>query len=400
MAGGRRANGEGSISWDASVQRWVGRLPRDARGRRRKVTGRTKREALAKLRRALRDREDGLAVDGSQLTVGAFLQSWVRDTVEVSGLAASTVAKHEIAVRVHLVPALGRIKLGKLAPAHVQRFIRDELAAGKGPRTVQLSHRTLRQALGQAERWGLVRRNVAQLVTPPRYRPSERRPFTVDEQHRILDAAKGDRFYVAVVVVHACGLRQSELLGLRWIDVDLERRVLRTRVQYGRDGRLRETKTSAGVRSVPLPRVAADVLRTHRADQQRERAAAGPLWDDWGLVLTTRQGRPVSHHNARRSWNRILDQAGVDLRGIHHMRHTYVTMLAERGVHQRTAQQLAGHSDSRMTQEVYTHVTDPMFDAAAEAIDRVISDVVGSSNGSNEDDGDDSAADDDEGAGR
>lgn len=177
------------------------------------------------------------------------------------------------------------------------------------------------------------------------------------------------------------------------------RRVLDARVQYGRDGRLPEPKTAAGVRRVPLPRFAAGVLTAHRAAQESERDTAGPLWDECGLVVTTRHGKPVGHHNARRSWNRILEEAGVERRGIHHMRHTYVTMLAERGVHQRTAQQLAGHSDSRMTQKVYTHVTDPMFDAAAEAIDRVISDVVRSSIGSNEDDRDESAAGEDQGSG-
>ena len=156
-----------------------------------------------------------------------------------------------------------------------------------------------------------------------------------------------------VVLAHATGLRQSELLGVRWTDLDLDTRILRFTTQYGRDGILREPKTTAGLRVLTLPQSTIDVLVAHRREQELERAAAVD-WEDWGLVIATRTGRPVNHANARRSWSRILRTAGVDHRGIHHLRHAYVTMLAEQGVHERVAQQLAGHADARMTREIYT----------------------------------------------
>jgi integrase len=260
----------------------------------------------------------------------------------------------------------------------VQRFLREELAAGKGRPTVKQALVTLRMALKQAVVWGLVPRNAAALVDGITDKPTERRPFTPDEQRRILDAARRDRLYVMVVLAHATGLRQSELLGVRWTDLDLDARVLRFATQYGRDGILREPKTTAGLRVLPLPQSTIDALKAHRELQDRERATAVE-WEDWGLVIATSTGRPVNHANARRSWNRIVRSAGVEHRGIHHMRHAYVTMLAEQGVHERVAQQLAGHADARMTREIYTHVTAPMFEAAATAIGRAVDGTFGSS---------------------
>ncbi len=366
----RRSHGEGSVTWDASVERWVGRLPRDEHGRRAKVTGTTRRQVERKLERLLVEREQGITGAG-RMTIKAFLEQWICDTVMVSDRAPATKAKHEIAVRVHLVPGLGRVQLAKLTPMRVQRFLREELAAGKGRPTVKQSLVTLRMALKQAVVWGLIPRNAAALVDGIADKPTERRPFTPDEQRRILDAARDDRLYVMVVLAHATGLRQSELLGVRWTDLDLTARVLRFTTQYGRDGILREPKTTAGLRVLPLPQSTIDVLRAHREQQERERATAVE-WEDWGLVIATRTGRPVNHANARRSWNRILRSAAVDHRGIHHLRHAYVTMLAEQGVHERVAQQLAGHADARMTREIYTHVTAPMFEAAASAISHAV----------------------------
>lgn len=374
MAGNRRGHGEGSITWDAEKERWVGRLPRDERGRRPKVSGKTRAEAQRKLRTKLQEREQGLSATAGRMTVRTFLEEWMRSTIKPSGLAAETKKKHDISVRCHLVPGLGRVQLVALTPGHVQRWMSDEVAAGKGARTLQIAHSSLRSALEQAVLWGQVPRNVARMVRAPAYSAEEREPFAAAEQAAIMRAARGDRLYVMVVLAQATGLRQSELLGLRWASLDLDGRRLRLDKQLGRDGKLKDVKTEAGRRQLPLPSPVVDALRALRAQQEQERDRA-LVWEESGLVFCTRTGRPIGHRNAHRSWTRILVQAEVEHRGIHHMRHAWVTMLAEQGVHERVAQQLAGHADSRMTREVYTHVTGRMLDGAAEAIERVVGDL-------------------------
>lgn len=300
----------------------------------------------------------------------------MRSTVVPGGLADQTKKKHDISVRCHLVPGLGRIQLVALTPQHVQRWLRDELAAGTGPRTLQIAHSSLGSALEQAVLWGQVPRNVARLVRRPAYSVGEKRPFTAAEQAAIMRAARSDRLYVMVVLAQSTGLRQSELLGLRWTSFDPDAGRLRLDKQLGRDGQLRDLKSKAGRRQLPLPSPVVEALRELRARQEEERARA-LVWEDHGLLFSTRTGGPVNQRNAHRSWTRILIRAGVEHRGIHHMRHAYVTMLAEQGVHERVAQQLAGHADSRITREVYTHVTDRMLDGAVDAIERAAQDLYG-----------------------
>jgi integrase len=298
-----------------------------------------------------------------------------------------------------VVPVVGKVKLAKLTPMHVQRYVRDELARGKSRNTVQQSLTTLRMALKQAVLWGMLPRNVAALVDGVTPKRPERQPFTADEQRAILEAARSYRLYAVVVLAHATGLRQSELLGLRWSDLDLDGGWLHLRRQLGRDGTLKGLKSEAGQRTLPLPARVVQVLRVHKAAQEVERRTA-VYWEDHGLVTCTDTGRPMGHRNAHRAWTQILKRACVAHRGIHHMRHTFITTLAENGVHQRVAQQLAGHADSRMTKEVYTHVTDAMMRAAAEAIERVTDATVGSPGGSPDgnEDPNDGVGDESEGA--
>lgn len=373
----RRAGGDGSITWDADAERWVGRLPRDERGRRAKVKGRTKAEVRQKLNKRLREREEGLTTTAGNMTVRQFLEAWIRDTVEPGDLAGKTKQSYELTVRKHLVPGLGRVRLARLTPMHVQRFVNTELEAGKGRRTVQSSHAVLRIALGQAVLWGLIPRNVAKLVRGPRYRPTERRPFTQAEQIAILEAAERERAGVAIFLVHATGMRLSELLGQRWADVDLDNGTLRLRHQLDPLGpELKDVKTTSGRRWLPLPPVIVAMLREHRQRQAEQRANADE-WEDNDLIFTTRNGRPINQRNMQRTWRRITERAGVEHRGIHHLRHTYGTTLAENGVHERVAQQLLGHADSRTTREIYTHVSEKMMGEAVQTINDAVERVIG-----------------------
>lgn len=180
---------------------------------------------------ALRCGVAALEAVGTVLTDSRLLEAWVRDTLPLSKRAPRTVESYEAAVRLHLVPALGRVPLLKLSPARVQRFLRDELDAGKGRRTVELSHAVLRIALGQADAWGLVPRNVAKLVEGPGGRAAERRPFTLGEHTKLLDAARSERLFPLVATGLGTGLRLSELLGLRWDDLDLVKARLLVRTQ-------------------------------------------------------------------------------------------------------------------------------------------------------------------------
>lgn len=172
------------------------------------------------------------------------------------------------------------------------------------------------------------------------YATPERRPFNFEEQAAILRVAEANRLYVMVVLAQATGLRQSELLASAGPPSTWMRGCGMSASSSAAKGSSRTSRRRPGNGPLPIPARVAEVLRLHRAEQERKRVEVA-YWEDHDLVLSTRNGQPISQRNAHRSWTRILVQAGVEHRGVHHMRHAYVTMFAEQGVHERVAQQLA-----------------------------------------------------------
>src|SRR5215207_3200607 len=219
---GRRGNGEGSITRRKDglymARYWV----ETSRGPKRKTIYGKKREEVAdKLARALAERADGIVYDDENVTVGEYLDSWLKGSV-CGSVRQSTFDRYEIAVRVHIKPALGRLKLKNLTPMHVQGFYQDRLDAGLAPASVNKLHAILHKALSQAVKWNMVPRNVAGLVKPPRPNPAEMRVLSAEETRRLLETAQGSKLQALYVLAVTTGMRQGELLALRWQDVDLE----------------------------------------------------------------------------------------------------------------------------------------------------------------------------------
>jgi len=178
----------------------------------------------------------------------------------------STFDRYETAVRVHIKPALGRLKLKKLTPAHVQTLYQDKLDAGFAPASVIKLHVVLHKALSQAVAWHMVPRNVAEVVKAPRPTPKEMRPLSAEETRHLLEAARGDRLEALYVLAVTTGMRQGELLALKWQDVDLENATISVRRSLTRNGtRLLsgESKTKKSRRTICLTEAAVQALRGH-----------------------------------------------------------------------------------------------------------------------------------------
>jgi integrase len=369
----KRANGEGSTRrlrngrWEA---RWWGRD-----GRRHSRTARTQSEAARILRDEIRRREDGLPAVPRSLAVETFL---TRDYLEARRheIRPSTWTRAEELVRLHITPAIGRVKLANLTPGHVQRLIADRLTAGYSPRTVQQIHGLLRHALKRAQRWGLVGQKVAALVDPPRI-PRRRMSFLDEDQvRRFLAAVDEDRLRALYVLAITTGMRQGELFGLRWADVDLPNRRLSVRgtlTGNDRDGPvITETKTGRN-RQILLTDLGTDALQRHRVNQLEERLRAGSEWVDHDLVFTNELGRPLHVSNlTTRSFRRALERAGLPQIRFHDLRHTAATLMLGRGVHPKVVSEMLGHAQISITLDLYSHVTPTMQATAVEALDDVL----------------------------
>ncbi|MBA2634215.1 MAG: site-specific integrase [Chloroflexi bacterium] len=292
-----------------------------------------------------------------------------------SDRAPRTRASYADEVRLHLVPALGNIPLSKLNPQHVQAFVNQQRKQGYSRRSIQYRHAILRRALADAERWGLVSRNVARLVTNAKARPDPARVhgLTAEEVRRLLAVARQDRFYALLLVTATVGLRRGEVLGLRWQDLDLGRGTLRVEQTVQRVPRrglvvTKLPKNSASRRTNELATQVVDVLRDHRRIQMRARLRAGSNWQDNDLVFPSLVGTPVEPRNLNRHLHALCKRAGLPPERFHNLRHTAASIAYAEGLDSKMVQDMLGHASYRTTADIYTHLEPGLRREAAQRI--------------------------------
>ena len=372
----RRGRGEGSI-YRRDDGTWVAVIHlgwHDGKRRRKYLYARTRAEVRDKYRKAQRALEEGRSLGDDRQKVGQYLEWWLSQALPGT-VRDTTVVSYRGALRANVIPHIGHIRLSKLTPQHVQAMLTAIQDKGLSARTAKYAHAVLRRALGQAERWGMVTRNVATLVEPPRAVRPEVRSLKPDEVHTLLDAARGDRFEAILTVAIAVGLRRGEALGLRWSDIDLEAAVLRVRralVYVDGDLRFVDPKTKRSRRTIPLPSVSIQALREHRRRQAAERLAAGPAWEDDDLVFPSATGGPMDPNNLGRHFRALCDRAGIGRVRLHDLRHTCASLLLAQNVHPRVVMEILGHSGIAITMDTYSHVLPELQREAADRMDQAL----------------------------
>jgi len=368
----RRANGEGSV-YKRKDGRWCATITTD-HGRRKHFLGKTREQVSHKLTAALKARDDGLRIIDEHQTVAQFLNTWLVDKVRPSARPA-TSRGYESKIRVHIVPAIGGVKVARLTPQRLQLLFNEKLASGLSPRTIHHLRAILRAALADAVKWGLATRNAADLVDPPRVPHEEVRALSPAEAQSMLFAVEGDRLEALYSVALALGLRQGEALGLRWEDIDLDGGTLRVSQSLQRIDKafqFVEPKTSRSRRTLALPSIASAALRAHRTKQLQERLAAGPMWEEHGLVFARANGKPLHGSNVTREFQRMLERAGLRRLRFHDMRHACASLLIAQGVHPRVVMEVLGHSQIGITMNLYSHVLPEAQRQAAAQMDAVL----------------------------
>lgn len=371
----KRANNEGSVR-QRKTGLWEARVT--VNGKQRSLYGKTRADVSRKLREALRDAEGNIPIAPQRMTVDQYLSQWLVSSVKPS-VRPSTYQSYEMHVRVHLSPQLGRVRLSQLTPQHVQDMMNRLLESGRSPMTVLHIRATLRKALGQAVKWGMIQRNVAGLVDPPKVTRYRVEALTSEHAGQILAAIRGHRLEALFTVALAAGLRQGEALGLSWKDVNLQAGQLQVRNALQRiNGKLQlvEPKSARSQRTIPVPGSAVESLRRHRALQHRERLAAGSNWTDSGLVFTTALGTPLDGPNVTRMLQRALAAAGLPRHRFHDLRHDCATLLLAQGVPMRVVMETLGHSQISLTANTYAHVVPTLQREAADKMNSVLNDAI------------------------
>jgi integrase len=343
---------------------------------------RTRREADDALRDALERSRHGWR-GPSRLTVADYLRWEWLPGVDIER-AATTAALYRTIVEAYLIPRIGGMRLDALSPAVLTSLYADLLRSGArggkplAPKSVRHVHTTLRKALADAVEARHIAYNPAQSAKAPKVAPTkDPTAWTAQELARFLAQVAGDRLEALWVLAASSGMRRGELLGGRWTDVDLEAgelKVRQTLVAYGSLRVLKEPKTAASRRTIPLDPRAAAALKLHRKAQAAEKLAAGPAYEDKGLVFADEIGDPLAPESISAAFKRHVREAGLPKLTIHGLRHTYATLGLEAGVDVLYVAGLLGHSSPAITMGIYQHVR---RDRLTQAANRIGAEIFG-----------------------
>jgi integrase len=358
----RRSRGEGSIRFRKDKNLWVAQFTY-APGKKKTKYGKTQAEVRKWLEEQKRLANEGMLVIDSKITFGDFLKRWY-DEVARHNLRDSTLMVHETMMRRHILPALGEIKLAKLATIHIQSLCSKKLDEGLSVRTVKYVRTIVHQALAQALKWGLVARNVATAVELPSGRKHKVEALTKAQVSQLLKALEGDRLYAYYVLVISTGLRRGEALALTVDCLDLDQGVVRVEKTLssivGKGLVVGEPKSERSRRKVALPDFTRKVLAEHLANRQVDSA----------YVFCTSKGTPFGPRNIMRHFKTVLARAGLpqNIR-IHDLRHTFVSYQLAAGTPASDVQKIVGHASFSTTVDIYGHLMDGAHEESARKMD-------------------------------
>ena len=375
----KRANGEGSVRQRPNG-RWEGRVsyvdPGTDKRKSVSVYGATAAECRKELKKVRQRIDEGQPAKDAPDTVASWLEQWRESSLAASDRKATTKSLYGSLSRKHLEATdIGAKRLDRLKPSDVEALIVELRGKKLADSTVRQVYTVLRQSLDVAVRDGLLANNPVAKVKRPGVARTEARYLPATDVVRLLDAARDLRYYVAVVLMGATGLRRGEVAGLQWSDLDLPKGELVVRHTLSRvDGELvlTEPKTDRSRRRLPLHAGVVDALKAWRAQQAQERQAAGDQWSDTGVVFATEFGTMVDPRNLLRTVELAAKKAKIESVGAHTMRHSAAVAWLEGGVHIRAVADLLGHSSISITGDVYGNSTDDTARAAVDGLGKAL----------------------------
>jgi len=371
----RRGNNEGSI-YQRKDGLWSGQV--SLGGRRLTKYGKSQKEVRQWLKEMLTKIDGGLTYEGTEITLERFIENWLSGK-ELSRRPKTVLQYRQIA-RQHILPVMGKMRLQDIQPAHIKQLYTLKKDEGRGDRTVQLIHSTLHTALKQAVREGILGRNPVAAVERPKVEQAEMQILSEEQAHEFLIAISGSQFKAIYHLALTTGMREGELLGLKWPDINWVTAILFVQRQLqhipGQGFILLPPKTKAGRRQLKLGQATLDALDAHRKRQALAKEVAGERWQENDLVFPSTIGTPLYYKRMTTEFKRILKQAGLPDIRFHDLRHTSLSSLMEMGTPINTVQRRAGHSKASTTVNVYGHSTVHSQDEAADKIEEWITPIA------------------------
>jgi integrase len=368
--------------WEISID--TGRDPStDKRLRHFETIVGGKKEAQHRLAELLLNIKKGTYIkQPKQLTVAAWLRQWL-DSYVASNLSPKTRQSYEQELRCYVIPDLGWVRLTELRPHHIQDYIAKALSEGRrhrigglSSRTVQYHYRILSKSLDDAIRMGLIAVNACKGVSAPRPRRRDIPSIGLEDVTKLISTIKGSSYYLFYYTLLLTGLCRSELLALKWRELDLDLACMYVAHSLHRldDGSIiiKEPKTSRSRRPVDLPPSLAILLRQHKVEREAECIIMGKALTEDDFVFSHTDGTPLNPNTLSHTFHKITAREGLPHLRLHDLRHLHATMLLKAGTHPRIVQERLGHSSIATTLDIYSHTVPGLQKAAAERFDTLL----------------------------
>ena len=335
----------------------------------------TKKDAEKRLSELLSQLDNGIYVQPKKTTLADFLEMWLNEYAK-NNLSPRGFERYSGIIRKHLIPDLGKVTLTQLKPEHLQKHYAAKLNDGLSSRTVRYHHALIHVALQTAVKWALVSRNVADAVDPPRFRRIEMQTWDEEEVNQFLEAAKESPYYSLFYTALFTGMRRSEILALRWQDVDCI--YCQIYVNRGlhqlKNGNFifTQPKSAKSSRTIALTPSTILMLREYQEKQKLEREMLGTSLADGDLVFSNVEGKPLRPNTITRAWTTLAAKCGLKVIRLHDARHTHASLMLKQGIHPKVVQERLGHSSIQMTIDTYSHVAPGIQEAAANRFDEIL----------------------------
>lgn len=363
-----RRHGSGSVFRrpERKGKQWVAQIILE-NGKTKQRYFNTQAEADEARNEMLYEQKRGTLVTEKDQTVKQYLEHWI-ENVQKKAVRLSTYTEYRKLINKQIIPELGHFKLQQLTIQRVEAFYTRKEDEGLSAGYIRQIHGILHQALAHALRSNLVSRNVCDAVTLPRLTRHEIQPLSIEQAQTFLAEVKGRRLEALFTTAILTGMREGELLALRWSDINFEQMYLQVRRTVrritGQGNKENEPKTASSRRKIVLSAFLIGVLKQHRVRQLETRLRRGAAWEEHDLVFCNTYGKFIDPASLRHTLRIALRDAGLPSLRFHDLRHSAATLLLAMGVHAKVVQELLGHSNIMTTLNIYSHVLPSLHEDA------------------------------------
>jgi integrase len=317
----------------------------------------TKKDAEAALAEITDAMNKGTYTEPNKMLFKDFMTTWLED--KKTSVKESTFDNYKYLTESFIVPQLGDTELSMLNPRQIQSLYNDLKASGRlSADNIRKIHTIINASLDKAFKWEMISRNPAALVDAPKTEKKEVEVWDQDEINAFLNAAKESRYYQAFLLALTTGMRQGEILGLRWKDIDEENQKISIVQTLSHKGQKLNTgaKTESGNRTISIDENTLSQVMKLKHLYKQELLANRPMYKDNGLVICTSLGTPLSPRNLLRSFYSLIEKAEVKKIRFHDLRHTHASLMLKQGVNPKIVSERLGHANVRITLDTYSHL--------------------------------------------